>query len=149
MTTTSTLLPPDSGDDSTRGRAPLRPSSTLGRFGENYACEYLTALGWSVLDRNWYCRFGEIDIVALCPETGEMKVPVLVFIEVKTRTSRAYGDPLDAITPTKCVHLRKAAVSWMAQHHAQTPRLVRFDAIGIIVTRGTVTELTHVRRIGS
>ncbi|WP_018143515.1 YraN family protein [Alloscardovia criceti] len=126
---------------------PRNSSDLLGQIGEDYACQYMTELGWSILDRNWRCRFGEIDAVAICPAQHTEDPPILVFIEVKTRSSFEYGDPLEAITPLKCAHMRKSALSWMAQHHTNTPQLVRFDGIGILVKQGKVQKLTHVRRI--
>ena len=119
----------------------------LGRFGEDYSCQYLQNMGWSILDRNWRCRFGEIDIIALAPADKNSSTPILVFLEVKTRRDDAFGDPLEAITPTKCWHMRKAAVAWLAQHHTRTPQIIRFDAIGMIVCNFRVRSLTHVRRI--
>ncbi|WP_418968742.1 YraN family protein [Alloscardovia omnicolens] len=123
------------------------PAQDLGRFGEEYSCQYIRNLGWSILDRNWRCRFGEIDIVALSPATNHSGTPILVFLEVKTRRSDAFGDPLEAITPVKCLHMRKAAMAWLAQHHTKTPQVVRFDAIGMIVDGSQVRSLTHIRRI--
>ncbi|TCD53542.1 YraN family protein [Alloscardovia theropitheci] len=144
----------------------LHEKRDLGTFGEDYACDYLSTLGWTVLDRNWKCRFGEIDIVAIQPSTSISSAEsnnastvqdlshealeqqqILVFIEVKTRSSKDFGDPLESITVAKQMHMKKAAVMWLAQHHLSTPLIVRFDAIGIIAQNRSVLELTHVRRI--
>lgn len=123
----------------------------LGTCGEDYACQYLTDMGWTILDRNWHCRFGEVDIVAIQPPSPAQNSShsILVFLEVKTRSSLEFGDPLESITPRKCMHLRKTAVMWLAQHHLSSPVVVRFDAIGILTHHHQVTQLTHVRRIMS
>src|SRR5437870_61274 len=72
---------------------PRRPLHLLrGTGGEEAACAHLEALGYRILTRNYRCRQGEIDIIAL---DGE----VLVFVEVKTRSPSAYGSPRDAVTP--------------------------------------------------
>ena len=81
----------------------------LGRHGERLAVDYLTAHGWRILDRNWRCPQGEIDIVAL--EGRE-----LVVVEVKTRRSRAFGDPLEAVTGQKLTRLCVLAGAWRRAH---------------------------------
>ena len=65
----------------------------IGRIGEEHAVEHLTGLGWQVLDRNWRCNEGELDIIAHDPHAG-----ALVFIEVKCRSGLGFGDPLEAVT---------------------------------------------------
>lgn len=109
----------------------------LGRAGEQLAVEHLTGLGWRVVDRNWRCRQGEIDIVA---EDGS----TTVMVEVKTRSSVAYGHPFDAITPRKLARLRRLAGAWCEQHPAT--RLLRLDVIGVVVGRqGTTVD--HLRGV--
>jgi putative endonuclease len=111
----------------------------LGRRGENLAADHLIASGYRVLERNWRCPRGEIDIVAF--KDGEV-----VFVEVKTRTSVAYGHPLEAITVTKLARLRRLAGYW-CQAHPDVRAAVRIDAIAIIApTRGLV-EIEHLERV--
>ena len=75
----------------------------LGLYGEDLACKYLQANGYTILERNFRCRrFGEIDIVA-------SKAGVLSFIEVKTRCSSRYGKPVEAVTLAKQRHLDRVA----------------------------------------
>lgn len=122
----------------------------VGNAGEDYATSYLRDLGWTILDRNWSCRYGELDIVASCPDPQVPQKRIIVFVEVKTRQTSAYGDPLEAITPRKIQHLRRAGINWLASHQdllQPYPTLVRFDAIAIVMAHGKVTKLTHVRRI--
>src|SRR5580698_3039074 len=111
----------------------------LGRRGETLAAGHLSALGYRILERNWRCSRGEIDIVAF--KDGEV-----VFVEVKTRTSVAYGHPLEAITVAKLARLRRLAGAW-CQAHPDVRAAVRIDAIAIIApTRGLV-EIEHLERV--
>ena len=79
----------------------MRAKDALGRYGEDVAARHLAEAGLVVLERNWRCREGEIDIVA---RDGD----VLVVCEVKTRRDTAYGSPLEAVTPRKAARLRRA-----------------------------------------
>ena len=73
-------------------------SHELGRIGENIIADYITKLGYKVVERNFACNQGEIDIIAKDKEE-------LVFIEVKTRTDISYGEASEAVTNTKKRHL--------------------------------------------
>jgi putative endonuclease len=74
----------------------------FGRKWEDFACEYLEKQGFLILDRNFYSRYGEIDIVAKDLEG-------LVFVEVKARSSKKFGAPQEAVTPYKLRSIRKTA----------------------------------------
>ena len=108
-------------------------ASDLGILGENFTTQFLVDRNYQVLDRNWRVREGEIDIVALSPEGR------IVFVEVKTRSSIAYGDPLEAISNDKAMRIQRLALAWLATHQ----RLgcdFRIDAAGILVSRsGAIT----------
>ena len=117
-------------------------ASELGRWGEQRAAEYVESLGWEVVDRNWRCPSGEIDIVAWDEQTG-----TLVVVEVKSRSGRAYGDPLEAITDAKASRLVRLAAAWLRENEVSVPR-VRVDAIGIVAPRGQDCEITHLPGIG-
>ncbi|HNR04830.1 MAG TPA: YraN family protein [Bacillota bacterium] len=97
----------------------------LGAFGENKACEYLEECGYRVLERNFACRTGEIDIIAL---EGE----IIAFIEVKTRSSERYGLPAEAISRNKQNKLVTAALYYMQRNGYQN-RMCRFDVMEIII----------------
>lgn len=112
----------------------------LGNWGENLAARYLEASGLTVLDRQWRCRQGEIDIVARDGET-------LVVCEVKTRTSEAFGTPLAAVTPAKVRRLRRLAGAWLEAHDVRTGD-VRLDVIGILAERGARPLVEHLRGVG-
>jgi putative endonuclease len=113
------------------------PSSrlSLARWGESLAADFLTQKGYTVLARNVRTPHGEIDLVAQCGA-------VTVFVEVKTRTSRAYGLPEEAVTRRKQAHLLAAS-----QHYLQThPDLDgdwRVDVIAIERRAGQPPMITH------
>ncbi|MDO4783542.1 MAG: YraN family protein [Propionibacteriaceae bacterium] len=119
-----------------------RAHRTLGARGEDLAVDHLLSQGWVVIERNWRCRTGEIDIVAADPEG------TVVFVEVKCRAGTGYGDPLEAITYAKARRLRQLAGLWLAEHGEGAPQ-VRLDAIGVIVARGQRPRIHHVKGIGS
>lgn len=116
----------------------------LGVRGENLACAELERQGMQVLERNWRCRLGEIDIVAA--EVGEAGL-TLVFCEVKCRSGLGFGHPLEAITFTKMRTLRQLAAVWMREHHVKAST-IRLDAIGVVLVSGEPPSLTHVRAVG-
>jgi putative endonuclease len=116
----------------------------IGARGEDLACVELERQGMQVLERNWRCRIGEIDIVAA--EAGPTG-PTLVFCEVKCRSGLGFGHPLEAITFTKMRTLRQLAALWMRQHRI-TASSIRLDAIGVVMLPGQEPSLTHVRAVG-
>ena len=83
----------------------MAAKDVLGRRGEKLAADHLIASGFEIVDRNWRCSQGEIDIIAT-------KNSELVFVEVKTRSSLAFGHPLEAITVAKLARLRRLAAAW-------------------------------------
>ena len=80
----------------------------LGNWGEQLAARHLEAQGYAILERNWRCRRGEIDLVA---QAGK----VLVFAEVKTRKGQAFGSPEEGVTPTKARQLLKLAQYYLSE----------------------------------
>ena len=87
----------------------LNAKDALGKHGEQLAAEYLQQAGFRIVDRNWRCAKGEIDIVMVDRRA-------LVACQVKTRSSTEYGTPLEAITRQKIRRLRHLAVSWVLAH---------------------------------
>ncbi len=112
----------------------------VGRHGENVVARALEAQGWEVLERNWRCDLGELDIVA---RDGGCAVAV----EVKTRRSDAFGSPLEAVTRTKLARLRRLAGAWLASQD-RTFDAVRIDVVGVTLPRAGAAVLTHVRGAG-
>ncbi len=97
-------------------------SAGRGRYGEDAAVRYLEGLGWTVLERNFRTRTGEIDIVARDGET-------VVFVEVKERRDAHVHSGMDAVTPGKIRRLREAADTWFSERHVQAPG--RFDVLEV------------------
>lgn len=108
----------------------------MGRWGEALAAHRYQSLGYEVLDRNWRCPAGELDLVVARPGPGQ---PV-VFVEVKTRSGLGFGAPVEAVTPAKVLRWRRAARAWLAAARAagrgpESGRAwpdVRFDVVGVL-----------------
>lgn len=98
---------------------------SIGAYGERVAARHLKSAGMVILDRNYRCAHGEIDIVARDGDT-------LVICEVKTRRSFTYGMPLEAVTPQKAARLRRLATYWLAEY-GMSPPSVRIDVVGVLV----------------
>jgi len=104
----------------------------LGARGEALAARWYEARGYTVVSRNWRCREGEIDLVLAHGRT-------LVFSEVKTRSSSAYGSPAEAVTRTKQLRLRRLAMRWLDAHEVR-PGSLRFDVACVVGTTVEVIE---------
>jgi putative endonuclease len=111
-------------------------------MGEALAVDHLTKMGLRILDRNWRCRYGELDVIATDTTTG-----TLVFVEVKTRTGDGYGGLAQAVTPRKVGRLRRLAGLWLAGQDGGWAA-VRIDVIGVRLGRRRTPEITHLRGIG-
>lgn len=109
----------------------------LGRLGEALACEFLKMQGFRVIDRNYRCAEGEVDIIA---EEGE----TLAFVEVRTKTSDEYGLPLETIGAQKRARLRRATLHYLAKR-GPSRRCLRFDAVGILFREGEEPVIELVR----
>ena len=110
---------------------------TLGRRGEDFAAHHLEARGWTILQRNWRCEHGEIDIIASTPDTG-----TVVFVEVRTRSTKNAGHPLESIGTRKAARMRRTAGAWLSQQPHFVPSF-RIDVIGL-VWADAEPELTHL-----
>lgn len=118
----------------------MRAKDQLGREGEARAAEYLTEIGYAVVERNWRATSGEIDIIAV--HDCELAV-----VEVKTRRTVAFGDPLAAVDQRKLDRMWRLGMLW-AQAHQQHARgrTLTLHVIGIIGC-GTDAQLTHLADI--
>lgn len=117
----------------------MAAKDVLGRRGEAIAARHLIGRGLTIVERNWRCTHGEIDLVAR--DRGE-----LVFVEVKTRSSLAFGHPLEAITPRKLARLRRLAGAWCLAHPDETGD-IRIDAVAVIAPRAGEIEIEHLERV--
>ena len=122
------------------GGMPWREARQVGDDGEQLARGHLEALGWQVVDRNWRCRHGELDLVAR-DEHGE-----LVFCEVKTRRTARFGSPLEAVDAAKARRLRRLAWAWLAAHEERSAAF-RIDLIGILAPTAGPIRLEHLRAV--
>lgn len=114
--------------------------AALGVAGENMAQQYLTDRGMVLLDRNWRCREGEIDLVL---RDGD----AVVVCEVKTRRTTTFGDPIQAITRAKLARLRRLAGCWLADH-PMPARGVRLDIVALLQHPDGSFSVDHRRGVG-
>lgn len=110
--------------------------NAVGAWGEGIAAQHLTQQGMVVLDRNWRCERGELDLVARSGDT-------LVVVEVKTRRGEAFGTPAEAVTARKAARLRRLAMRWLDEHPV-SPLHVRVDVVGVLVPRGGGVQVEHL-----
>ncbi len=123
-----------------------------GREGEDLAVVYLLDQGWTVLERNWRPRGlpglrGELDVVALEPAHDDEE-PLLVVVEVKTRTSTAAGEPAQAVTAGKRRRLARLATAWAARHEVNH-RGLRLDVVSVLLRGSQPAQLRHHRGVWS
>ncbi len=122
----------------------MRVKDAVGRYGEQLAADHLEAAGLVILERNWRCREGELDIVAR--EGGE-----LVFVEVKTRSSLAFGSPAEAVSPAKSARIRQLALRYlMARREAGDDAAwaaLRFDVVAVLRSSATGPEVVHMKGV--
>jgi putative endonuclease len=113
----------------------------LGREGEDVAAEYLKRKGFTILDRNWRCTDGELDIVAVDPRH------VFVAVEVKTRSGTRFGTPLEAVGRKKLRKLRRLTVIWLNAHGIRYDR-IRIDVVGIVRDEQGGCVVQHEEAVG-
>ena len=114
----------------------------IGAWGEQVAVDHLRGLGLSVLERNWRCRYGELDVIA-----ADEAARALVFVEVKTRTGDRFGDVVEAVGPAKVRRLRRLAGLWLAGQDRRWAS-IRIDGVAIRVGRRRDPEITHLQAVG-
>lgn len=113
----------------------------IGALGEQLAVDHLESLGLRVLVRNWRCRYGELDVIA-----ADDAKRIVVFVEVKTRTSDQFGGVAQAVTPDKVRRLRRLAGVWLAAQNGSWA-VVRIDVIGVRIGRRRTPEITHLQGV--
>lgn len=121
-----------------RGDFYIKNGKPLGNYGENVAAEYIQSIGYVILDRNYRCRLGEVDIIA-------KKDDIFIFIEVKTRRSTEAGFPAEAVTYTKQQKIINTARFYLCDKDDYS---ARFDVIEVYADsyRGTsyVSRVNHI-----
>lgn len=114
-------------------------SRALGTHGEDLAVRHLQEAGLRVIDRNWRCPDGELDIIA---RDGA----ALVICEVKTRSGHDYGSPFEAVTAVKAQRLRRLAVRWLVENRMRFEE-IRFDVVGVLCAPGERARVEHARGV--
>lgn len=117
----------------------MAAKDVLGKRGEELAAAFLESEGYAILDRNWRCQQGEIDVVAFDGIDT-------VFVEVKTRSSVLFGHPLEAITVLKLARLRRLAAAWCEEHPGNHDH-IRIDAIAVVAPNGVPPLIEHLKRV--
>ena len=131
-----------------------------GEIGEEYARDLLKTKGYQIIERNFKNKLGEIDIVAIDPSTRSAKAQgrlehsrkatgsgpggTLVFIEVKTRWSKRYGKPEEAVTAKKLAKIKRVGVAY-SQLHPALPKEMRIDVVAIEVEKGRVSSAKIIK----
>ena len=116
----------------------LENKRQFGNIGENIACRYLQDLGYEIIERNFNCRQGEIDIVAKDKDE-------YVFIEVKTRSNLCFGKPSEAVDDYKQKHIYKSTKYYLHIHGLDNC-FVRFDVIEIYLVEHKY-KLKHLKQV--
>jgi putative endonuclease len=110
---------------------------SLGRRGETLACSYLEKKGLKLKKRNYKVRHGEIDLIMTDGDT-------LVFVEVKSRSSRFYGEPIESVTWWKRKHIRYAA-KLFSKACRWEERPIRFDVVEVLISPGWKPRIRHIQ----
>ncbi|WP_211745962.1 YraN family protein [Paenibacillus sp. Marseille-Q4541] len=112
-----------------------------GKAGEEAAIVFLKEAGYRIVDTNWRCRSGEVDIIAECDD-------VYIFVEVRSRTgSHQYGTPLESVNYRKINQVRHTAAVYLQERHLGNKQ-IRFDVIGVLLQAGNWScEPLHIEHI--
>lgn len=117
---------------------PATGNKKTGELGEEIAANFLIAHGYRILEHNFRCKGGEVDIIARDP--GDKS---LVFIEVKARRGLSYGVPQLAVTPFKQRQISKAALTWLSKNRLHDTN-ARFDVIAILLSGADLHKIDHI-----
>lgn len=110
----------------------------FGKMGEDIAANYLTKNNYKIIERNFRCKQGEIDIIAKDKKE-------IVFIEVKTRTSNSFGKPSEAVNKIKQKHMYRAAKYFLYKTNL-LEEVIRFDVIEVLLKDGKF-NINHIKQI--
>lgn len=114
----------------------MTPLRQKGDTGEEAAVCLLEQKGWKITARNWRCKYGELDIVAWDTDG------VLVFVEVKTRSSEHFGGPEAALNFRKRTRIIRSAVTYMESTGYEWK--IRFDVMAVIHKDGEIKQVRHL-----
>lgn len=112
----------------------------LGKWGEDLAADYLERKGFTIIERDWKSGRRDLDIIALDEDKN-----VVVFVEVKTRRNRLFGDPEEAVDYHKRQNLQQAISHYVNFKHIH--QAIRFDIISIVGSVGTEPEIEHIQDV--
>jgi putative endonuclease len=118
-------------------------NSSLGRYGERVAARHLAQAGLTVVDRNWRCELGEVDLVLVERRPVD---DLVVVCEVKTRTGHVGGHPVEAVGAGKAERLRHLGTRWLEAHDL-CRRELRVDVVGVLLTGPGRPVVTHLRGV--
>ena len=110
----------------------------IGNLGEEIATDYLKCIGYQIIERNFYCKQGEIDIIAKDKKE-------IVFVEVKTRTNIVYGKPVEAVDMNKQKHIYNSAKYYLYKHSLENI-FVRFDVLEVYLSNKKV-KVNHIKQV--
>lgn len=116
----------------------------IGKIGENHAEQFLSSQFYEIIAKNFYCRYGEIDLIAV----DILNNQELVFVEVKTRISSKFGEPEESVNYKKRQHIIKTALHFLNSSRRKAPRSWRVDAIAVkLDKRNRLKEIRHLKNI--
>lgn len=115
-------------------------NQTLGNFGEEKACIYLEKNNYKIIERNFRCRQGEIDIIA-----KDLSKKELVFIEVKTRLNFNFGRPAQSVNYIKQKHILNVSKYYLYKNSIENA-IIRFDVIEVFV-KNSEFQINHIKQI--
>ena len=114
----------------------LLKNKDTGKHGEELSAKYLKKKKFTILARNYRKKYGELDIIATIDKE-------LIFIEVKTRTSNRYGDPAEAVTPSKQKQIIRVAQAYLAENELFDAS-IRFDVVSVVCAKHTPPIISHI-----
>lgn len=115
----------------------MQAKDGLGQYGERVAVRRLVDDGYEILDRNWRCADGELDVVA-------RREGVIAFVEVKTRRSNDFGEPAEAVGPRKQQKMRELAAIWFRERGVERGQM-SFDVVEVRHAEKGAAAVTHLR----
>lgn len=118
----------------------MRITNPTAILGEDAASTYLQRKGYKILERNFRKGYGEIDIISIYKN-------VLVFVEVKTRSSDRFGTPFESISKKKLQKVVSGAKYYKYILHPEFPDDIRIDAVGVTVSKGNVISIEHIENL--